>query len=109
MPTELSFGEKLDKAYQLSLNLIYVDDNCTLQRGGDASKHFDDDSVVDKLFGWADGLEHKYHYSRHNGQCSLQAMIDYDIEQAEKDVDADIEQFEALLKEIKGENHATTT
>ena len=46
--------------------------------------------------GWTDGLIQKYHLSRINGRCSLQASLDYDIAKAEESIVEDIIKFQVL-------------
>ena len=95
--------DKMERAYQLSLELVYEGEGCVNVR--DLEALFGEE-VSDEVFGWADGLEHKYHMSRINGRCSLQATIDYDIAEAEKSVEEAIARFEELVQRL--DNHATT-
>ena len=52
------------------------------------------------IWGWADGLMHKYYRTRADGHCSLQAMLDFDISKFEKEVKANIKTMEKLLVKI---------
>lgn len=95
---EPSFGDKLGQAIGLSLEVLYEDredGHCVDLRNLNLPEE-----TTDKLFSYADGLEAKYHYKRHVGQCSTQATIDYDIAAEEARLDADIKQFQELLAKI---------
>lgn len=90
----LSFGDKLSKAYYLSLEILYTGGRCIELR--DLS-HLPEDTI-DDLFAWADGLHHKYHEKRQSGQCSLSAMVSYNIEIEEQKIDQTIAEFREILR-----------
>jgi len=89
--------DKLERAFQLSIELVYEGEGCINVR--DLEARFGED-VSDEVFGWADGLMHKYHMSRITCRCSLQDTIDYDIAEAEKSVEETIARFEELIRRV---------
>lgn len=92
-----SLQEKMHKAFYLAMNVAYSelspDGTCFTVR--DCPEANDD-----RIWGWADGLVQDYAMKRINGECSLQAMIDFDIEKFEESVDSDIAFFEGLLEKL---------
>lgn len=54
----------------------------------------------DMVWGWADGLMHKYYRDRATGQCSLKAMIEFDVAQFEEKVKRDIAIMKELLEKV---------
>lgn len=91
---ELSFADKLNRGYQLALEIIYEDDHCTRKRDWSLSRELENEAHE-----WADGLVHKYHYNRIEGRCSLAASLAYDLAAEERKVDEAIARFEAVLKQ----------
>lgn len=92
-----SLQDLMNEAYNLSLDLSfktktwqgdYFDPRESFPLGGDS----------DKIFGWSDGLMHKYYEKISNGECSLKTTIDFDIEKFEQSVISDIEEFKHLIK-----------
>ena len=55
------------------------------------------EDVADRVFGWVDGLEHKYLESRMAGRCSLAAFITIDISEYEVHVIEDMTFFESYV------------
>ena len=94
-----SLAELLEDAYQLSLDLAYSelspDGGCFTPRDDNFS---DDDS--DMIWGWADGLTHKYYFKMTEGNCSLQAMVDFDIGAFEATVKKNIEVMTNLVAKV---------
>jgi hypothetical protein len=92
-----SLQDLMNEAYNLSLDLSfktitwqgnYFDPRESFPLGGDS----------DKIFGWSDGLFHKYYQKISNGECSLAQTIDFDLERFEQSVISDIEEFNHLIK-----------
>ncbi len=95
--TVQSLSELMHEAFIMSLNLTHS----TLSPDGD---YFDargiDGEHGDMVYGWADGLMHKYYENRATGHCSLQAMIDFDVGKFEASVVEDIEIMKELAKTL---------
>ncbi len=98
-----SLAELMGEAYHLSLSLCYA----TIAPGGHYFDAREDARVPDSAWSWADGLVHKFYEKRASGECSLQAMIDFDVAAFEAEVIADIATFRALLS-ILGEPRRLT-
>ena len=94
---ELSLNEKMNKSYNLALDIIYEDDDCCKIRKLNISDK--DDSL---LHCWVDGLYHKYAENMITCRCSLQAAIDFDVEKFEVMVDKHLSLFQSILNKIKG-------
>lgn len=52
---------------------------------------------TDLIFAWADGLMHKYYQNVSTGHCSLNQMVNFDIEKFENKVIETIQLFKDLL------------
>lgn len=91
---ELSLADKMTRAYNLSFDLWKLDEAKEYKALKDAE--------ADLVYGWADGLCHKYYEKMARFQCSPQAMVDFDIEKFEESVDRDIEKMQKILKRLKG-------
>ena len=89
MGRETSFQEKLNRAYQLALELAYEDDECI------HPTNINNDLV----WAYVDGLIKNYHNKILSGRCSLQATIDYDMEKEEKTLNDHISMFKKMIKE----------
>lgn len=87
----MSFADKLDKAFVLSMRLVYEGHRYRDLPLDDAAEEFD------LVYGYADGLSAARHERIQTGQCSINQMISYDIEAEEVNLDADIARLEALL------------
>ncbi len=59
-----------------------------------------DEKESDLVFGWADGLFHKYYNDRATGHCSSQAMADFDIAKFEESVITHIATMEKILVRV---------
>lgn len=92
---ELSLADKMSKAFDLSLALWRLDE-------AKEYKALKRDEEADLVYGWADGLCHKYYDKMSSCRCSPQAMVDFDIEKFEESVDRDIEKMKKILKRLKG-------
>jgi len=91
---EASLSDKMAKAFDLSIELWKLDESKeykALRQGEE----------VDFVYGWADGLCHKYYQKMTPGHCSLQATIDFDVGVFEESVDRDIERMEKILARLK--------
>lgn len=87
MATEtMSISDKLRKAYILS-NMI-VDHKPRIKMGTDMSN---------KVYAYADGLIHEYFRKHIEGRCSIQAMIDFDMDKEEQKLDKDITDFQEVI------------
>lgn len=96
-----SLNDLMEKAFMLSLQLSYetVAPNGsfldTRQQWGSASEN--DQNMV---FGWADGLVHKYYNNVLDGRCSLSAIINFDFEKFEARVAKDVVRMTELLTQL---------
>lgn len=93
-----SLESLMSEAYHLSLSLAYA----TIAPGG---SYFDprelpETPVADKVWSWADGLMARHYEKRATGQCSLAALISFDLAEWEAEVVADIAAFRILLEEV---------
>jgi len=91
---EASLADKMTKAYNLAFDLWKLDEAKeykALKKGEEA----------DLVYGWADGLCHKYYEKMATGHCSPQAMIDFDIAKFEESVDRDIAKMQKMLARLK--------
>ncbi len=93
---EESLSEKMGKAFDLSIELWKLDETKEY-------KALKRDEEADLVYGWADGLCHKYYEKMSSGHCSPQAMVDFDIEKFEESVDRDIEKMQKILARLKME------
>ncbi len=59
-----------------------------------------DKETTDMVFGHADGLIAKHLYNIRDGRCSLQASIDFDPEEQEHRLDAEIAEMRRLVASI---------
>jgi len=93
---EASLSDKMGKAFDLSIKIWKLDEakeNKALRR----------DEEVDLVYGWADGLCHKYYQNMATGHCSPQATIDFDVGAFEESVDRDIEKMQKILARLEME------
>jgi hypothetical protein len=91
---EASLSDKMAKAFGLSFDLWKLDEAKeykALRQGEEA----------DLVYGWVDGLCHKYYQNMSSGHCSLKAFTDFDIEKFEESVDRDIEKMQKMLARLK--------
>ena len=94
-----SLSDLMDKAFNLSLKCCHSE----IAPNGHyftTRNDFDIPDVVDMVFGWADGLTHKYYQNHATGHCSIVAMASFDIEKFEASVVRDIEIMEQVLQRI---------
>ena len=94
-----SLAELMGDAVALSWELIYEDiaPDGTYLTPRQNFESIGTDTEKDMISSWADGLYHKYYDNRTTGHCSLQAMIDFDVEKFEKQVEQDIETMKRIL------------
>ena len=92
---EISLKEKMSEATHLALQIAYA--TTTPDRTYLETKEV---NLPDKVWAWADGLTYKYYENQTSGKTSLQNIIDFDIEQFEKQVDRDIVEFKQLLQKV---------
>ncbi len=88
---EKSIDEKLQKLYELSCNLAYVND-CEVV---DTDKLYGK-GISDIIWSMVDGLYSQWVCNMVAGRCSLQAMIDFDLSKVEKQIDDRIEKLQAI-------------
>lgn len=91
---ELSLSDKMAKAFDLSFDLWKLDEAKeykALRQGEEA----------DLVYGWVDGLCHKYYQNMSTGHCSPKAMVDFDIGEFEESVDRDIAKMQKMLERLK--------
>jgi hypothetical protein len=88
-----SVEEKLTLAYELACHVGYVDGHMTVRDG-----EYD---YKDDVWMFVDGLYHKWFYKHLNGECSLQASLDCDMEKVENELDGYISNFEKVYKDFK--------
>lgn len=61
-----------------------------------------DKDVADMVWGHADGLVAKHLINMMNGWCSIQASIDFDVEERERILDAEITEMQELVDSLEG-------
>jgi len=93
-----SMDEKLQTLYELSLNLAYAEDPYACHK---CCRVIDTDEkygkeISDIIWGMVDGLYPNWIMKRIEGRCSLQALIDFDLSEVEKQIDDRIELLEGL-------------
>lgn len=98
MKEEKSLADRMNEAFRLSLQLAY-------ETIDDKGHYFDYrqsglGNLEDTIYGWADGLSHKYYETHASGRCSFQSMIDFDVGKFEVSVLKDIRKMKNLLKRI---------
>lgn len=97
---EKSLEELMHEAWILAMDVTYSElapDNTYLTpRQGRIGTPEEDDMV----WGWADGLMHKYYQSRATGRCSWKAMQEFDVTQFEENVKRDIATMTKLLAKV---------
>ncbi len=95
--SEPSLYDKLDTAIDLAWRLTYKN----MRKDGTYHEVREvDPDVCDIVAAHADGLVQRYAFDRRDGRCSLQAMIDFDVEEFEKSVDSDIEKMREALEKV---------
>ena len=94
---EKSLCELMEEAFLLSLNCAY-ETICPNGNFFDSRKQFPcDENLIDKIYGWADGLTQKYYFDVTNGHCSPAMMINFDLEKFEENVKFDIRLMTDIL------------
>ena len=88
---EKSINEKLQKLYELSCNLAYVD-HCKVV---DTDKLYGK-AISDIIWSIVDGLYSQWVCNMIEGRCSLQAMIEFDLSTVEKQIDDRIEKLQNI-------------
>jgi hypothetical protein len=87
-----SLSELMHEAYRLSLHIAYSERNHEDHYFTPRDISEEDDALPNfSVWGWVDGLIHKMYHKHANGECSLQAMIDFDVGDFERRVIEDIE------------------
>jgi len=61
------------------------------------------ENLPDVVFHWTDGLSQAYYYRMFQGRCSLSALIKFDVNKAEKNIDNVIEDFRKLYATLNRE------
>lgn len=93
-----SLADLMNKAFHLSMDLTHSE----IAPGGiwftPRQEAIGTPEEDDMIWGWADGLIHKFFQSRASGRCSLQAMIDFDVAKFEKKVKDNVTTMERLLE-----------
>ena len=54
----------------------------------------------DMIWGWADGLMHKYYDRMATGRCSLKASLEFDLGEFEQGVRRDLDTMQNILKQV---------
>jgi len=54
----------------------------------------------DMIWGWADGLMHKYYERMATGRCSLRVLADFDVGEFEQQVRQDLDTMQNILKQV---------
>lgn len=101
MTTQKSLADKMQHAYNLSIDLCYngcdhetkCDHACTPVSKIVGLTYEQEDDV----WSLADGLWHKYYHDRVSGRCSLQASIGFDVEKFEQQIDDLIKVMEGAI------------
>jgi hypothetical protein len=93
---EASLSDKMAKAFDLSIELWKLDE-------AKEYKALKRDEEADFVYGWADGLCHKYYQNMATGHCSPQATIDFDVGVFEESVDRDIVRMQKILVRLNNE------
>ena len=99
MDDNKSLSDLMREAYCLSLDVAFktvAPDGHYFQTRdtGIPSEH------DDMVWGWADGLMHGYYERISSGQCSLKAMIDFDIGNFEEEVRRDTNIMREILAKV---------
>jgi enolase len=92
-----SLQEKMHKAFYLAMDVAYSE---LSHKGNYFTVRDCPEMDDDRIWDWADGLVQDYAMKRFNGECSLQASIDFDIEKFEESVDMDIAFLDGLLEKF---------
>ena len=90
---EKSFAEKLRRVYDLAVALCYGPHDMVVN-----TDSIYGEETSELLWGYVDGLIQQYHHKRINGECSLAAMLAYDMTAEEATLDEHIARFEGLLR-----------
>lgn len=96
-----SLGGILNKSIKLSWQITYetiAPDGCYFDPRKDAPDEVEGMSF--SISAYADGLVYNYYRKRANGECSLRAMIDFDLEEFENEVIKDIGIMQNILIKI---------
>ena len=93
-----SLQQLMTEAYNLSLEVAYEEIAPNGSLLTPRSNLADEEAEV--VYGWADGLNHKYYEKHVTGQCSIQAMIDFDIDKFEQTVVEDIVKMQIILARV---------
>jgi hypothetical protein len=100
MTLEKSLADLMEEALSLSWKLSYS----TIAPDGTYFDPREDSTISDNdwtiISGWADGLMHKYQQNCMAGHCSLNEMINFDLEKFESEVIRDIENMKVLLARV---------
>lgn len=91
---EASLGDKMTKAYNLAFDLWKIDE-------ANGYKAVRKGEEADLVYGWVDGLTHKYYADRASGHCSLAEFRDFDVGKFEESVDREIEKMQKILARLK--------
>jgi hypothetical protein len=91
-----SLSDLMNEAFSLSLDCAYGE---LSPPGGylTARELPVSEEITDMIFGWADGVTHKYYQNHATGHCSLSAMVNFDVESFENSVIKNIEVMKELL------------
>ena len=97
-----SLSDLMHEAFCLSMDCAHSElsppSKCS--EGGHyfTSRNIGNAAEDDMIFGWCDGLMHKYYQNMSTGHCSIAAMAAFDIEKFEQSVTDDIATMKRLLK-----------
>lgn len=93
-----SLSDLMHEAVTLSWNVSY--EEITPEGHYSKWRTVGTEEESDMITGWADGLMHQYYQRHSSGQCSIQAMIDFDVAEFEESVKRDIGIMRALLEKV---------
>jgi hypothetical protein len=92
---ELSIEEKLTLAYEIACNIGYSDGHMTVR----PSEEYE--AISDDVWMFIDGLYQQWFTKHKDGECSLKASLDFDMEKEEHHIDNHINVFYKTLMELK--------
>ena len=91
---ELSIKEKLALAYEIACHIGYTDGQMIVRPSNEYQ------AISDDVWMFIDGLYQKW-FSKHiDGECSLRASLDFDIEKEEHHIDNHINKFYKTLLDL---------
>ena len=87
--------EAVETSWDLAFETVAPDDHYLDPRDtGLPAEH------EDMIWGWADGLMHKYYERMATGRCSLKASLEFDLGEFEQGVRRDLDIMQQILKQV---------